>query len=96
MLFTLALLQNKESQNTLAVSSNGMLVKRDSTSRLAMKSPGSWSAISLENSKLFFTVYIMVVIDSRRGTGNLARLYIGVLIADVIGLKGGQLSTNCL
>ena len=73
-----------------------MLVRRDSTFRLAMKSPGSWSAISLANSKLFFTVYILVVISSRRGTRNLDRLYVGVLIADIIGLKGGQLSTNCL
>ena len=96
MLLTLALLLNKESQHTLIVSSNGMLVKRDSTPRLAMKRSEFWSAISLENSKLFFTVYILVVIDSRRGTRNLASLYVGVLIADVIGLKGGQLSTNCL
>ena len=73
-----------------------MLVKRDSASRLAMKSPGCQSAISLANSKLFYTVYILVVISSRRGTRNLARLYVGVLIADIIGLKGGQLSTNCL
>ena len=73
-----------------------MLIKRDSTSRLVMKSPGSWSAISLANSKLFFTVYILVVIGSRRGTRNLARLYVGVLIADIMGLKSGQLSTNCL
>ena len=71
-----------------------MLVKRYSTSGLAMKSPGSWSAISLANSKLFFTGYILVVIASRRGTRNLARLYVSVLIADIIGLKGGQLSTN--
>ena len=61
-----------------------------------MKSPGSWSAICLANSKLFFHVYILVVIGSRRETRNLAGLYVGVLIADMIGLKGGQLSTNCL
>ena len=73
-----------------------MLVKRDSTSRLAMKTLGSWSAISLENLELFFIVYILVVIGSRRGTRNVASLYVGVLIADIIGLKGGQLSTNCL
>ena len=71
-----------------------MLVKRDSTSKLAMKSPGSWSAIYLANLKLFFTVCILVVIGSRRKTRNLARLYVGVSIADVIGLKGGQLSIN--
>ena len=87
---------NKESQHTLVVSSNGMLVKRDLTSMLVMRSPRSWSEISLASSKLFFTVYILVVIGYRRGNRNLARLYVGVLIPDIIGLKGGQLLTNCL
>ena len=87
MLLTLTSLLNKESQHTLIVSSNGMLVKTKWESRLTMKSPGSWSAISLANSNYFFAVYILVVIDSRRGTRNLARLYVGVLIADIIGLK---------
>ena len=73
-----------------------MLVKTNWKSRLTMKNPGSWSAISVANSNYFFAVYILVVIDSRRGTRNLARLYVGVLIADIIGLKGGQLSTNYL
>ena len=73
-----------------------MSVKRDSTSKLAVKVPRSWSAISLADSKLFFTAYILAVIGSRRGTRNLFKLYVGVLIADVIGLKGRQLSTNCL
>ena len=54
-----------------------------------MKRPGTWSAIYWANSKLFFTVYTLVVIGSRRGTRNLAILYIGVLIVDVIGLKDG-------
>ena len=63
-----------------------------------MESPETLSAISLANSKLFFTVDILVVIGSRRGTRNLARLYVGVLIlgAEILGLKGRQLSTNCL
>ena len=63
-----------------------------------MESPGTLSAISLANSELFFTVDILVVIGSRRGTRNLARLYVGVLIlgAEILGLKGRQLSTNCL
>ena len=47
ILLTLASLLNKESQHTLLVSSNGMLVKRDFISRLTMKSLGCWSAISL-------------------------------------------------
>ena len=87
---------HKEPQYILVVSSNDMLVKRDSKSRLDMKSPGPWSAISLANLKLFFTVYMLLVIGSRRGTTNLATLYVGVLIADIIDLKSGQLSTNCL
>ena len=92
----MASLLNKESQLTFIACSNGILVRMDSTSRLAMKRPGTWSAIYWANSKLFFTVYILVVIGSRRGTRNLAILYVGVLIVDVIGLKDGQLSTNCL
>ena len=75
---------------------NNFFVKRESTSKLTMKSPGSWSAISLANSKLFLTAYILVVIGSRRGTRNLATLYVGVLIAEITGLKGGMLSNNCL
>ena len=55
MLVTLALLLNKESQLKLIFSSNGMLIKRDSTSTLVMNSPGSWSTISVANSKLFTT-----------------------------------------
>ena len=96
MLLTLASLLNKESEDTFKVSSNGMLVKRDSTSRLAMKS--SWVLISnfFSKFKTVFSVYILVVIGPSSGTRNLARLYVGVLIADIIGLKGGQLSTNCL
>ena len=39
---------------------------------------------------------MLVVISSRIGTITLARLCVGVLIADIIGLEGGQLSTICL
>ena len=67
-----------------------MLVKRDSTSKPFMKSPGPWAAISLANTKMLFTVYILVVIGCGRETSNLARLYVDVLIADIVGLKGGQ------
>ena len=65
-----------------------MLVKRDSASRLALKIPGSWSKISLANLKLCFSVYLLVVIHSRRGNRNLARLYVGLLIADIIDIIG--------
>ena len=40
-------------------------------------------------------MYLLVVICYKRGIRNLAR-YVGALIDDIIGLKGGQLSTNCL
>ena len=72
-----------------------MLVKRNSASRLTMKSPGSWPAISLANLKRVFTLFKSVVISSRTGTRNLAILYVGVLIAGTIDLKSGRLSTNC-
>ena len=96
MLLTLKPLLNRELQHIFVVCSNGMLVKKDSNSRQAMTSPGSLSAISLANSILSFTVNILVAIDSWNGTRNLSRLYVGVLISDIISLKRGQLSTNCL
>ena len=101
MLLTLPLLLIKESQHTLIASSNGMLVKRDSTSRLAMK---TWKVLGLGEKYLwqnqsYFLQYIYIGIGinllHRRVTGSLARLYAGVLIVDIIGLKGGQLSSNC-
>ena len=61
-----------------------------------MKFFWSWSAISLVNWKLFFTVYILVIIGSKSETRSLARLYEGVLTTGIIGLKGGQLSTDRL
>ena len=73
-----------------------MLVKRDSTSRLVMERPGSWSAIPFANSKLFFTVYKLALISSKRETRNLARLCVGLWTADMVDLKGGLLSTKCL
>ena len=41
-------------------------------------------------------MYILVAIGSTSGSSNLARLYVGVLTADIIGLRVGQLSINCL
>lgn len=96
MLLTLSLLLNKEWQHTLIVSSNGILIKSDLTPRLATRSSSSYSAISLANLTLFFTVYTFVVIDTGRGATILARLYVGVLIADITGLKGGQFWSKCL
>ena len=96
MLLTLASSLNKESQDTPIIFSNGMLVKRNSTSRLVMERPGSWSAFLFANLKLFFTVYTLALISSKRETRNLARLCVGLLTADMVGLKGGLLSTKWL
>ena len=51
-----------------------MLVKRDSTSKLAMNNPESCSITSLANSKLFLMVNWLVVIGSKTGTKCLAIL----------------------
>ena len=51
-----------------------MLVKRDSTSKLAMNNPESCSITSLANSKLFLMVNLLVVIGSKIGTKYLAIL----------------------
>ena len=48
----------------------------------------------MENSKHFLQYTYFVVIGSRSGYRNLARLYANVLISDIIVLKGEQLSTN--
>ena len=51
-----------------------MLVKRDSTSKLAMNNPEFCSITSLANSKLFFMMNLLVVICSKIGTKCLAIL----------------------
>ena len=73
-----------------------MLVKRDSTSKLAMSNPEPCSVTSLANSKLFLMVNLLVVIGSKIGTKYLVILSDGVLIADKMGRKGGQLSIKLL
>ena len=51
-----------------------MLVKRDSTSKLAMYNLEQDSITSLANSKLFLMVNLLVVIGSKIGTKCLAIL----------------------
>ena len=59
----------------LMVSSRGILVKSDSTSKLAIVHLLKLvSEISLANSKEFFTVNWFFVNGSRSGTKNLAKL----------------------
>ena len=49
-----------------------MLVKRDSTSKLAMNNLQSYSIISLANLKLFLMVNLLVFVRSKIGTKCLA------------------------
>ena len=51
-----------------------MLVKRDSTSKVAMYNPESYSITSLANSKLFLMVNLLIVIGSKIGTKYLSIL----------------------
>ena len=67
------------------VSSRGMLVKNESTSKLPTKLLETCSTISV--AKL--TVYLLLVNCSKIGTKHLGSLYVGVCKADKIGLKGG-------
>ena len=54
------------------VSSSGMLVKRESTSRLSIKNSESYSTISSAKADEPFTVYSLLVKDFKIGTRNLA------------------------
>ena len=70
------------------VSSSGMLVKRESTSRLPIKNSESCSTISSAKVKESFTVYSLLIKDFKIGTRNFADLWVGVLITNKIGRKG--------
>ena len=63
------------------VSSSGVLVKRESTSRLPIKNSKSCSTVSSAQTK---------VKDFKVGTRNFANLWVGVLVADKIDRKGGK------
>ena len=74
------------------VSSNGMLVKRLSTSKLAMMQLASKLPTSSANENESWTVNSLTVKDEKIGNKNFSRLYVGVPIADKMGQKKGQLS----
>ena len=57
----------------LIVSSYGILVERDATSRLAIKYSGFYQQIPWENSKLFLTVKLGFIMGSMRGTKSFAK-----------------------
>ena len=71
-----------------------MLVKSDSISKLAITSLESKLWSSSENVKESLIVYSVVVRSSSTGTKNFARLYVGVPMADKIGLKDGSPSVT--
>ena len=74
------------------VSSNGMLVKRLSTSKVGMIQLASKLPTSSANENESWTVNSLTVKSDKIGTKNFARLYVGVPIADKMGQKEGQLS----
>ena len=61
-----------------------------------MKNLESYSAISTARAKDSFVVHSLLVKGFKIGTRNFVSLKIGVLIADKIGKKDGQLSTISL
>ena len=73
------------------VFSSGMLIKRESKSRLPIKYSGSCSTTASAKANESFTVHSLLVADFKIGTRNFANLYVRVLISDEIGQKGRQL-----
>ena len=67
------------------VSSNGMLMKRLSTSKLAMIQLASKLTTSSESENGSWTVNSLKVKGDKIGTKNFASLYVGVPIADKMG-----------
>ena len=67
------------------VSSSGMLVKSDSTSKLPIDNVGACSHISSANWKKSLTAYSFLVERFNVRTKNLARLFVGVSKADRFG-----------
>ena len=74
------------------VSSNGMLVKRLSPSKLAIIQLVPKLTTSSANENESWTVNSLTVKGDKIGTKNFARLYVGVPIANKMGRKEGQLS----
>ena len=74
------------------VSSNGMLVKRLSTSKLALIQVASKLTTFSANENESWTVNPSTVKVDKIGTKNFARLYAGMSIADKMDRKERQLS----
>ena len=69
-----------------------MLVKRLSTSKLALIQLASKITTSSANENESWTVNSLTFKGHKIGTKNFARLHVGVSIADKTGRKEGQLS----
>ena len=78
------------------VSCKGMLVKSDSVSKLSIKGSESKLCCSSANVKESLIVYSLVVRGSNIAIKNFASLFVGVLMADKIGLKDGRPSVIIL
>ena len=74
------------------VSSNGMLVRRLSVSKVAMIKVASKLTTSSANKNESLTINSLAVKGDKIGTENFARLYVRVLITDKMGRKEGRLS----
>ena len=74
------------------VSSNEILVKRLSTSKLAMIQLASKSATSFGNENTSWTINSLTVKGDKIETKNIARLHVGAPISDKTGRKEGQIS----
>ena len=74
------------------VSSNGVLEKRLSTSKLALIQLESILETSYANKNESWTVNSLTVKGDKIGTKNFARSYAGVLIADKMDQNERQLS----
>ena len=80
----------KLSMQITMISSSGMLINKESTSRLAKNKLGSFSQISSAKWNETVTVYSFWVKGVKNGSKNFASLYVGVPIAYKIGWKGGR------
>ena len=70
------------------VSSNGMLVNKEWTSKLAIQRSLFWVKISSRKVKEYLSVKLFCVISDRTRTKNFASLYVGVPIAERMCLNG--------
>ena len=81
---------NTRSQQISTVSAKGMLVKRESTSRLAIVRAGSCKRASVANENESFAVYLLLVYSFKMVFRCCESLYVGLLIADRIGRSFGM------